>query len=193
MSSLSRTFELIDQYNAQDPNYENLKDGSSQPKELIYSHRMSQQLAEYEENPSEELQIAIRGQHIGRWKILRSDYPMDKAGYKRWRTDLAHFHGQVLGEIMAQNQYPLESIERVKNLVLKRALKRDPEAQALEDVACLVFLAFYFDAFAEKYEEDKIIDILQKTWNKMSEKGHELALKLNLSASALALINKALA
>lgn len=192
MSSLSRTFELIDQYNAQDPNYENLKDGSSQPKELIYSHRMSQQLAEYEENPSEELQIAIRGQHIGRWKILRSDYPMDKAGYKRWRTDLAHFHGQVLGEIMAQNQYPLESIERVKNLVLKRALKRDPEAQALEDVACLVFLAFYFDAFAEKYEEEKIIDILQKTWNKMSEKGHELALKLNLSASALALINKAL-
>ena len=193
MSSLSRTFELIDQYNAQDPNYENLKDGSSQPKELIYSHRMSQQLAEYEENPSEELQIAIRGQHIGRWKILRSDYPMDKAGYKRWRTDLAHFHGQVLGEIMAQNQYPLESIERVKNLVLKRALKRDPEAQALEDVACLVFLTFYFDAFAEKYEEEKIIDILQKTWNKMSEKGHELALKLNLSASALALINKALA
>lgn len=192
MSSLSRTFELIDQYNAQDPNYENLKDGSSQPKELIYSHRMSQQLAEYEENPSEELQIAIRGQHIGRWKILRSDYPMDKAGYKRWRTDLAHFHGQVLGEIMAQNQYPLESIERVKNLVLKRALKRDPEAQALEDVACLVFLTFYFDAFAEKYEEEKIIDILQKTWNKMSEKGHELALKLNLSASALALINKAL-
>jgi hypothetical protein len=193
MSSLSRTFELIDQYNAQDPNYENLKDGSSQPKELIYSHRMSQQLAEYEENPSEELQIAIRGQHIGRWKILRSDYPMDKAGYKRWRTDLAHFHGQVLGEIMAQNQYPLESIERVKNLVLKRALKRDLEAQALEDVACLVFLTFYFDAFAEKYEEEKIIDILQKTWNKMSEKGHELALKLNLSASALALINKALA
>ena len=192
MSSLSRTFELIDQYNAQDPNYENLKDGSSQPKELIYSHRMSQQLAEYEENPSEELQIAIRGQHIGRWKILRSDYPMDKAGYKRWRTDLAHFHGQVLGEIMAQNQYPLESIERVKSLVLKRALKRDPEAQALEDVACLVFLAFYFDAFAEKYKEDKIIDILQKTWNKMSEKGHELALKLNLSASALAFINKAL-
>lgn len=57
-----------------------------------------------------------------------------------------------------------------------------------EDVICLVFLEFYFEPFAKKYTEDKMIDIVQKTWRKMSEEGHEAALKLPLSEVSLSLV-----
>jgi 5-methylthioribose kinase len=76
--------------------------------------------------------------------------------------------------------------------VQKKQLKRDPETQLLEDVICLVFLEFYFDPFAEKYSEEKLIDIVQKTWRKMSERAHSEALKLSFSKPALALLSKAL-
>ncbi|MGN0921805.1 MAG: DUF4202 domain-containing protein [Cellvibrio sp.] len=191
-TSLNKTLELIDLYNAQDPNVELLDDGSQFPKELIYGQRMSLQLASFTDDASEELQIAVRGQHIGRWKIPRSDYPMDRAGYKRWRTDLAHLHGQILADLMSKAGYTQASIDRVKDLVLKRSLKRDLEAQTLEDIACLVFLNYYFDSFSIKYTEEKIIDIVQKTWKKMSEKGHQFALALDLSPRSLSLITKAL-
>ncbi|HIG79389.1 MAG TPA: DUF4202 family protein, partial [Cycloclasticus sp.] len=50
----------------------------------------------------------------------------------------------------------------------------------------------YFDAFAEKHADEKIIDIVQKTWGKMSDNGHTAALKINFSANQQLLINKAL-
>lgn len=117
---------------------------------------------------------------------------MDKAGYKKWRADLAVFHGEMAGKIMAENGYGDESIQRVKDLLLKRGLKRDDEVQTLEDVACLVFLEFYLEDFAQKQDEDKLIDIIRKTWNKMSAKGHEAALKLPLTPEMLQLVTKAL-
>ena len=48
------------------------------------------------------------------------------------------------------------------------------------------------DAFCEKHSEEKIIDILQKTWGKMSEYGQESALKLSLSEKSLQLVKQAL-
>ena len=40
---------------------------------------------------------------------------------------------------------------------------------------------------------EKVVSILQKTWAKMSERGHEAALALPLSPECLALVQKALA
>ncbi|HEY8940575.1 MAG TPA: DUF4202 family protein, partial [Cellvibrio sp.] len=88
--------------------------------------------------------------------------------------------------------YDESTITRVKDLLLKRSLKRDEEVQALEDVICLVFIEFYLEDFASKHDEAKLIDIIRKTWNKMSAKGHEAALKLPLSHAMLALVTKAL-
>ncbi len=190
-AQLSKTLAAFDAANAQDPNIE-LADGITIAKELIYGQRMSAKLDSFYPEASTVLQLAARSQHICRWKIPRSNYPMDRQGYKRWRLDLAAFHGETAGEILAANGYNNDTIQRVKDLLLKRSLKRHEEVQTLEDVICLVFLEYYMEDFATKHDEAKLIDILQKTWNKMSSKGHEAALKLPLSESILALVGKAL-
>ncbi len=191
-SRLEKTLAAFDEANLQDPNIE-MVDGKPVAKEWIYAQRMTTHLHRFCENPSEALQLAARSQHICRWKIPRRDYPMDKQGYKKWRLDLAQFHGDTAGAIMAAEGYDETMITRVKDLLLKRSLKRDDEVQALEDVICLVFIEFYLAEFASKHDEEKLIDIIRKTWNKMSEKGHAAALKLPLSEDMLALVGKALA
>lgn len=191
-SRLKRTLAAFDEANLQDPNTE-IVEGKPVAKEWIYAQRMSEHLHRFCENPSEVLQLAARSQHICRWKIPRSNYPMDKQGYKKWRLELAQFHGETAGEIMLTEGYDEITINRVKDLLLKRSLKRDDEVQALEDVICLVFIEFYLAEFASKHDEEKLIDIIRKTWNKMSEKGHAAALKLPLPDDMLALVGKALA
>lgn len=189
---LEKTLAAFDAANLQDPNTE-IVDGKPIAKEWIYGQRMTAQLSRFCENPSEALQLAVRAQHICRWKIPRSDYPMDRSGYKKWRMDLAQLHGDIAGEIMGGQGYDEEMIARVKDILLKRSLKRDEEVQTLEDVACLVFLEFYLGDFASKHDEEKLIDIIRKTWNKMSDKGHQAALKLPLSEAMSGLVGKALA
>lgn len=191
MNQLEKTLAAFDAANAQDPNTE-IVNGQPIAKELIYSQRMTEHLHKFLASASIELQLAARSQHICRWKIPRSNYPMDRQGYKKWRLELAAFHGEIAGEIMQANGYDESAIQRVKDLLLKRSLKRDDEVQALEDVICLVFLEFYLEDFAAKHDEVKLIDIIQKTWNKMSEAGHAAALKLPLSDTMLALVTKAL-
>lgn len=188
---LERTLAAFDAANAGDPNRE-MDRGEAQPKEWLYGRRMSETLATFKPDASEALQLAARCQHIRRWESPRSDYPEGRAGYKKWRSQLALFHGRVAGEIMAENGYDDATIARVKDMLIKRNLKRDPEVQTLEDVICLVFLTYYLEDFAQKHDEDKLIDIIQKTWRKMSEEGHTAALKLPLSEPMSRLVKKAL-
>lgn len=188
---LHRTLAAFDAANSQDPTHE-LVNGHQVAKELIYGQRMSEHLNRFCPDASIPLQLAARCQHICRWQIPRSDYPMDRTGYKRWRTDLARFHGETAAVILADNGYDQAIIERVKDLLLKRGLKRDDEVQTLEDVICLVFIEYYLEDFAAKHDEEKLIDIIRKTWNKMSSKGHAAALQLPLSDAMLQLVGKAL-
>lgn len=188
---LQLVFSAIDKLNHEDPNT-TLVDGKPVANEWLYGQRMSAQLAAFRPDADELLQIAVRAQHIGRWKIPRSDYPMDRQGYKRWRTDLARLHGEITGKLMSEHGYAEDDITRVADLLLKRNLKRDNDAQTLEDIACLVFLEFYLADFANKHAEDKLIDIIRKTWNKMSENGHKAALQLPFDEAMLTLIGKAL-
>lgn len=183
---------LIDQKNSEDINTYSVY-GIDYSKELLYSHRMSQKLLQFEPEASEALQIAARAQHICRWKIARNEYPMDRVGYLKWRETLKKMHADITAEILEQVGYDSEFIERVSFLINKKLIKKDEGSQTIEDVICLVFLEFYFEDFAAKHSEEKIIDILQKTWKKMSEKGHAEALKLSYSDTDLELIKKALA
>jgi Domain of unknown function (DUF4202) len=96
-------------------------------------------------------------------------------GYKRWRSDLARMHGQLAGEICAECGYREGEVARVRDLVMKKGIKRDPEAQTIEDVACLVFVEHYFADFARKHERDKLVDIVARTLGKMSERGRAAA------------------
>jgi hypothetical protein len=188
---LALTLQAFDDLNKDDPNME-MVDGKPYPKELIYGHRMSARLQTFHPDASEYVQLAVRAQHLCRWKIARNDYPMDKHGYKSWRMDLAKLHGQLATDIMTKHGYSDEETKRVSELLLKKNLKRNDETQTLEDVACLVFLEFHLDDFAAKHDDNKLIDIIRKTWNKMSTQGHEAALKLTYSPKSLQLIQRAL-
>ena len=179
---LKIALQRIDAVNAQDPH----------GKELLYSQRMSEWLARIDPAASEALQLAVRAQHIRRWTIPRSDYPMDRIGYLTWRTTLYRFHAQEVGRILSEVGYEGEMVERVASLVRKEEIKRDPEAQTLEDVICLVFLENYFAEFAAAHDEEKVINILRRTWKKMSERGREMAKGLEIPAAAGELVKKAL-
>ncbi len=192
MSRIENTLAAIDTANALDPNT-TLVDGHPVPNELLYSQRMTATLAMFCPDASEHLRIAAHAQHIERWKSQRSDYPEGRSGYKKWRAELGLFHAQRAGEIMAESGYEEEDIARVKFLVQKRQLKRDDETQTLEDVICLVFLNHYFEDFATKHDEQKLIDIVQKTWKKMSESGHKSALNLTFSDKISQILKKSLA
>ncbi|MDP2562051.1 DUF4202 domain-containing protein [Psychrobium sp. 1_MG-2023] len=191
-SKLEQAFKLIDLANQQDPNRE-LDSGIEQPKEWLYGLRMSACLKEFEPNASEALQIAARAQHIKRWSIARSQYPLGRKGYNDWRQALGRYHAEEAMGIALQVGYTNEEVAAIGRMLRKEKLKRDPEVQALEDVICLVFLTFYFTDFAAKHSEEKIIRIVQKTWAKMSERGQEEALKLTFTEGQLALLKKALA
>lgn len=189
--SLLRVFEQIDRVNAADPRLVEC-DGRQLPFELVYGHRMSACLDGYEPRSSEALQVAARGHHIARFEVPRIRYPEGRSGYLQWRTFLYRFHADRVAELMGENGYERAMIERVRTLIQKRGIKTDPEVQILEDVICLVFLSTELDAFSAKHPNEKVVDILQKTWSKMSKRGQQAALALPFSPDALSLIQKAL-
>lgn len=184
----------IDAANAEDPNRESA-DGREYPKELLYAQRMSAMLERFMTDASEALQLAVRCQHIQRWKIPRAEYPMTRAGYHQWRTRLRDFHAEVATALLKDVGYDDVTIARVCSLVRKEHLQQDAEAQALEDISVLVFLESYLEDFARshpEYDEAKLIDILRKSLRKMSAHGREAALSLiQLPSSLLPTIQKA--
>src|SRR5207245_2452685 len=132
------------------------------------------------------------GQHVERWTSPRARYPAGRAGYLKWRNDLKKFHARRLGGIMTAAGYEPHDIARVGALVRKERLRSDPEAQMLEDTACIVFLTHYLADFMGKTDEAKLARILAQTWNKMSAEGRVHADKLDLPPSALALLKRGL-
>ena len=182
----------IDAANAEDPNTEK-GDASGRPRELVYGERMSAWLARLAPEASEALRLACRAQHIRRWEIPRANYSMDRAGYRDWRTTLARFHADTVTGILRKAGYDEITVARVASLVRKEKYKTDAEAQTLEDVACLVFLENHFADFAPRQDEAKLVDILQKTWRKMSSAGQQAALTIKLPGQLQALVAKALA
>lgn len=165
----------IDAANAADPARDR-----DRPAALLYGQRMSETLAAFAPAASPHLRIAARGHHIERWTSPRDAYPAGRAGYLRWREDLKRFHAQRVAGIMAAQGWPEADRERVAALIRKEGIKRDAEAQTLEDVICLVFIAHEFPAFAAKHPADKVLDIVAKTGRKMSPQGREAARALGL-------------
>lgn len=181
----------FDAANAEDPNRE-----AGQPKELLYAQRMSAMLARFAPEASEVVQLAVRAQHIRRWKTPRTDYPMDRAGYLQWRSGLYKFHAETAGRLLREAGYDEATVAGVQAAVGKKGLKVNPETQLLEDVTDLVFLEHYLAGFAAQhpdYDEAKWIDILRKTWQKMSQEARDFVLagKVGLPETARPLILKA--
>jgi hypothetical protein len=178
----------IDAAHANDPE----KDASGEPRELVYARRMSAWLAKLAPDASEALRLAVRCQHLRRWAIPRSAYAEGKIGYLRWRKEEALAHAALAGEILGQAGYDAEAVKRVQSLIKKERIKHDAEAQLLEDSACLVFLEYEFAEFAPKHDEAKLVDILRKSWSKMSPRGQAAALGLDLQQPLRLIVEKAL-
>ena len=174
---LARAFAAIDRANADDQ-VRVMVDGVEVPAAVRYGAAMTRWLDRLVPEASEALRIACRAQHIRRFDMPRATYPMDKPGYFAWRNALKDHHADLAAGIMRDLGYDEDTIARTRSIIRKERLKRDPEAQALEDCACLVFLELEFAAFAADHGDDKIVDIVAKTWVKMSEAGHAAALGL---------------
>ena len=182
--------DRFDTENSRDPNVEQCE-GAQVPKELLYARRMTQRLESFAPEAPQAVRLAARCQHIQRWQTPRSDYPAGREGYRRWRSDLAQFHADTAGRILQEVGYDASTIDRVRALLLKQRLKADPDCQVLEDVICLVFLEHYLSDFACRHDEAKLVNILRRTWKKMSARGHDAALDLDLPEDVGELLQKA--
>jgi hypothetical protein len=173
----------IDRANAEDP----------RGYEILYGRRMVEWAEKLAPGASEELLLAVRAQHVRRWTVPRSTFPEGRVGYLQWRERLKKFHAETLGAIMKDAGYAESSIAKARQLILRKNAAADPEGQVLEDAACLVFLQHEFSDFARKTPPDKVVDILRKTWEKMSARGRDRALGLPYGPDEQALLRRALA
>jgi hypothetical protein len=177
----------FDELNSADPNRE-----SNSPRELLYAQRLCDWVMRLAPNASEELRLAARSQHLCRWEIPRDTYPQTRAGYHQWKNDLKKFHATKSAEVLRAVGYSEEMVTRVSELNLKKKFPADPETRVLEDALCLVFLQFQLGELAAKLDDDKTVNALRKSWEKMTDAAREHALALTYTEKERELIQRAL-
>jgi hypothetical protein len=191
MSKLQHAFEQFDNYNKTDPTIFEWE-GVSYPQEYFLAIKLYDWVLKLDPDAGEELLLASRCQHIGRWEIPRDSYPEGREAYLRWRSDLAKYHAEVATAILQDAGYDEQQIARVRQILLKQKIKVDADVQTMENALCLVFLEFQYEDFFPKHEQDKLVNILKRSLLKMDAHGHKFALSLNYSIKGLYYINEAL-
>jgi uncharacterized protein DUF4202 len=186
-----RALEAFRAANAADPNTL-LDAGQPRPRELVDAERLAAWVLRLEPSASEALVLASHCQHLCRWELPRANFPDGRIGYLTWRKALARLHADRSSEILRQVGYDEAVIEQVRSINLKQGLRTNPDVQTMEDALCLAFLEHELDEFAGKHADDKVVDIIRKTWGKMSERGHARALELPLSTRSSSLVSSAL-
>jgi hypothetical protein len=186
---LQRVLARLDALNRDDPNQE-VVHGVRLPRELAYSERLTDWVLRLNPQASEALRIAARGQHVRRWTIPREEYPRTRAGYLKWRERLKAFHAELVAHAMREEGCADEDIERVRLIITKKQLGRDPDTQTIEDALCLIFLETQFADVQGKVSAEKMADIVRRTWAKMSPRAREEALRLPVSDEQRALLRR---
>jgi len=188
----ARAIAAFQAENARDPRRV-VDAGLERPRELVDAERLAAWVERLEPRASEALVLASFCQHLRRWEIPRSDYEAGRLGYLKWRKALARFHADQAGEILRGLGYPEEVLLEVRQIQLKQGMSLRPDVQTMEDALCLSFLEHELGEFARQHPDDKVIDIIAKTWGKMSDRAHQLALGLPLGSRELSLVQAALA
>jgi len=168
-------------------------DGNTLPTALAEGQQAHVWARHLQSGASDALQIATRAHHLRRWEIERGSYPRTRDGYLAWRTYLYDFHARTVGDLMHQAGYPRDTIDRVAELMRKRSLKRDADAQTYEDAVSIAFLEVRLSPFLDDVSEEQSIRALRRTWAKMSPAGREAALGLALEKRAALVVQRALA
>ncbi len=101
------------------------------PRAVIYYQHVAKWVDELDGNAPEVVRLAARCQHIRRWALPRSEYPLGRSGYKQWRSKLAQMHAQDAAEILTEAGYEPETATRVGDLLIKKGIRQDPEVQLL--------------------------------------------------------------
>jgi hypothetical protein len=193
MKNLEAAFELFDVYNKQDPRLL-VWDNISYPQEYFFAIKLYEWVLKLDAAASEELLLASRSQHIGRWEIPRESYPDGRDAYLEWRKNLALHHAGIASKLMAEAGFSNEQVERVRQIILKKRIKVDPDVQTMENALCLVFLQYQYEEFWKKHEQkqEKLVNILRRSLLKMDSHGHSFALELPYSDDGLQFIKEAL-
>ncbi|UZJ54532.1 hypothetical protein CBS101457_003852 [Exobasidium rhododendri] len=146
------------------------------------------------------LRLAARCQHLERFKTPRSSYPEGKPSYLKWRRDLYKIQANRAMQLLEQAGVSSQERENVGIWVSKTDLKPGKEGgiwgtQLLEDAAVLVFLQDQLMQFATQhstYTRDKFVDILRKTWRKLSSNGKETAKGLDMPEGLKGIVAEAI-
>jgi hypothetical protein len=190
MEVYARARQLIDAAHAADPK----READGRAAELIYADRLEGWVTRLISSATPLLRLAARCQHLERWSVPRASFPMDKPGYHAWRRSLYTKQSERARGLLTEAGVPATEAAEVATWVSKTGLKTNPGTQALEDAACLVFLENEIGAFAAQHAEyprEKFVEILRKTWRKMSPSAQEAALALELPPAIADLVRDA--
>jgi hypothetical protein len=188
---IDEAFAAIDAANADDPNTIIVR-GERRPKEQAHAELAVEWVRRLVDDPSDSLLLAARAHHVRRWDVPRSDEPVGRAGYLKWKRRLQQHHAEVVAQVLGEVGVDPATIERVQAIVKKERLRSDPDVQALEDALCLVFVETQFGDLTDQLGEDHMVEVVVKTLRKMSPAGREAALGLPLDDEALRIVGRAL-
>jgi hypothetical protein len=177
--------------NGRDPNQISVG-GVDRPKEQVAAERLAAWVERLEPEGSEALHLAAYCQHLRRWEIPRSSYDAGRLGYLKWRKDLSRFHADEASAVLRAVGYDDATVDAVRSINMKLGLQTNPDSATMEDALCLSFLEHEYEEFGAKHPDDKVIDIVQKTWRKMTQRARDIALTLPLHGRPLALVQRAL-
>lgn len=191
MDAYAQARTLIDAAHAADPK----RTADGRPAELVYAERMEAWVARLVPEATALLRLAARCQHLERWTVPRASFPLGKPGYLSWRRSLYVKQAERAQALLHQAGVSPEEAAEVATWVAKSGLKTNTGTQALEDAACLVFLENEIEDFAAQhadYPAEKFVDILRKTWRKMSPAAQDAARALALPPAIASLVQAAL-
>ena len=191
MTAHDRARSLIDSAHAADP----VRESDGRAAELAYGDRVQAWVAKLVPGASPILLLAARCQHLERWLTPRSTFPEGKVGYLAWRRSLYVKQADRARDLLLAAGVHAMEADEARTWISKTGLKTNPGTQALEDAAVLVFLENEIGAFAAQhadYPREKFVDILQKTWRKLSPAAQQAALGLELPPAIAALVRQAL-
>jgi hypothetical protein len=192
MDAFDRARGLVDAAHSEDPT----KSPDGRPAELVYAEQMEKWVVRIVPDADSALRLAARCQHLERWSVPRATFPMDKVGYLTWRRSLYVKQAERARQLLTEAGVDAQVAANIATWVSKTGLRTNKGTQALEDAAVLVFLESEIQAFAAQHAEyprEKFVDILRKTWKKMSPRAQELALGLQLPEAIAGLVREALA
>jgi len=190
MDAYARARVLIDAVHAADP----ARAANGRPAELAYADRVENWVVRIVPAADPVLRLAARCQHLERWSVPRSSFPMDRPGYLSWRKSLYVKQAEKARLLLVEAGIAPGQAADAATWVSKTGLRTNAGTQALEDAAVLVFLESEIEAFAAQHAEyprEKFVDILRKTWRKMSPRAQELAAALDLPEPIAALVRSA--